>query len=67
MLRQKHQSILLQLAQITLAFACLSVAESEAVYRKPESLRPTHEGREWVDQTLKELSLEEKVGRVGQT
>jgi beta-N-acetylhexosaminidase len=64
MLRQKHQSILLQLAQITLAFACLSVAESEAVYRKPESLRPTHEGREWVDQTLKELSLEEKVGQM---
>jgi beta-N-acetylhexosaminidase len=54
----------LRIIPVAFVFPFLCISQSAMFYVKPESLRPTHEGREWVDQTLKELSLEEKVGQM---
>lgn len=56
--------ILLRVILGTLMLPWFCIGQSKMSHEGPESLRPTHEGREWVDQTLKELSLEEKVGQM---
>src|SRR5437879_13572364 len=53
----------------TLAFAVLSCfcsAQARSQQDKPESVRWTKADRKWVEQTLKMLSLEEKVGKMWQ-
>jgi beta-N-acetylhexosaminidase len=45
---------------ILVAMPCLAFGQ----YLKPGPVRPTREGRRWVEQTLKKLTLEEKVGQM---
>ncbi len=46
------------------ALSCFCFAQAPAKQDKPESVRLTKEGRQWAEQTLKGLSLEEKVGQM---
>ena len=56
--------LLVLLVLLTLSCPCL--AQTEAAQDNPGPMRLTIEDRTWVEQTLKGLTLEEKVGQMPQ-